>query len=266
MSFIGKNIKKIRTVKNLSQAGFAQLFNLARPSVGAYEEGRSEPKMETVVQIARHFGVSIDLLLTKELTVNELYNFDIFKQEQVGGKLLIKVATPAEQTAPAARLVKASASPEYLAHRHDPAYLAQLPDVNFPISWEKTIRAFEQSGDEMLYRDQGIVSGDVLLGELIDPEFYRQLTPGLVYVAVLEKRISVRRLSEISIKGNLCMKADNPDYGLLEIDPKEILELWEVRGVFSTRLRMPGTLDERLSTLENTVQALNSRLKNIEVK
>ena len=34
MSFIGKNIKKIRTVKNLSQAGFAQLFNLARPSVG----------------------------------------------------------------------------------------------------------------------------------------------------------------------------------------------------------------------------------------
>ncbi|MCZ6899785.1 MAG: transcriptional regulator, partial [Bacteroidetes bacterium] len=34
MSYIGKNIKKIRTIKKLSQAQFAQLFNLARPSVG----------------------------------------------------------------------------------------------------------------------------------------------------------------------------------------------------------------------------------------
>ncbi|MBC8084861.1 MAG: helix-turn-helix transcriptional regulator, partial [Hymenobacter sp.] len=81
MSYVGKNIRKIRTVKKLSQAAFAELFGLARPSVGAYEEGRSEPKMETLIQIAQHFGLSVDLLLTKELTVNELYNFDIFKPQ-----------------------------------------------------------------------------------------------------------------------------------------------------------------------------------------
>ena len=77
MSFIGRNIKKIRTVKKLSQAAFAQLFNLARPSVGAYEEGRSEPKLDTIIQMAAHFGLSVDVLLTKELTINDLYKFNL---------------------------------------------------------------------------------------------------------------------------------------------------------------------------------------------
>ena len=52
MSFIGKNIRKIRTIKKLSQADFAKIFELARPSVGAYEEERAEPKVDTIIQIA----------------------------------------------------------------------------------------------------------------------------------------------------------------------------------------------------------------------
>src|SRR6476661_3672645 len=119
MSYVGKNIRKLRAVKKLSQAAFAELFGLARPSVGAYEEGRSEPKMETVVQIARHFGLSIDLLLTKELTVNELYHFDIFKQELAKEPSLIKVAKPVKPLAPETRLVKASKTLEYIVQRHE---------------------------------------------------------------------------------------------------------------------------------------------------
>ena len=40
MSYIGKNIKKLRSVKGLSQAKFAELFDIKRASIGAYEEGR----------------------------------------------------------------------------------------------------------------------------------------------------------------------------------------------------------------------------------
>ena len=76
LSFVGENIKKIRQVKKLSQADFSKVFNLARASVGAYEEGRSEPKIETLIAIANYFGVSIDELLTKRLTVTEILKFD----------------------------------------------------------------------------------------------------------------------------------------------------------------------------------------------
>jgi transcriptional regulator with XRE-family HTH domain len=81
MSFVGKNIKKIRSVKNLNQSDFADLFQLKRASIGAYEEGRAEPKIATLIEIAKHFGISTDELLNKELSVNDLYHFDIFKKD-----------------------------------------------------------------------------------------------------------------------------------------------------------------------------------------
>lgn len=74
MSLIGQNIKKIRSVKSLSQQGFADLFGITRASVGAYEEGRAEPKTDTSVLIARHFKLTLDQLITKELSVNNILN------------------------------------------------------------------------------------------------------------------------------------------------------------------------------------------------
>lgn len=74
MSFIGQNIKKIRSIKNMSQQGFASLFGLTRASVGAYEEGRAEPKTDTSILIAKHFKLTLDQLITKELTVNNILN------------------------------------------------------------------------------------------------------------------------------------------------------------------------------------------------
>lgn len=60
----------------MSQMAFAELFDLKRPTLGAYEEGRSLPKLETVIKIAHHFGISIDKMLTEEVTVNQLSKFD----------------------------------------------------------------------------------------------------------------------------------------------------------------------------------------------
>ena len=76
MSYVGKNIKRIRSVKKLSQADFAKLFNLARPSVGAYEEGRSEPKIQTLLDIAQKFGLN---LYIPRLSQHGLEDADAFK-------------------------------------------------------------------------------------------------------------------------------------------------------------------------------------------
>ena len=75
MSKIGSNIRKIRSVKALSQTEFAQLFKLSRASIGAYEEGRAEPKIDTAIEIAKYFNISLGDVFTKDLTVNQLTNF-----------------------------------------------------------------------------------------------------------------------------------------------------------------------------------------------
>ena len=75
MSIIGKNIKKLRVLNNLNQQAFGDLFEIGRGSIGSYEEGRAEPKLETVIKIANHFHLSLDKILTKELTVNEMSDY-----------------------------------------------------------------------------------------------------------------------------------------------------------------------------------------------
>lgn len=77
---IAQNIKKIRHVKGLNQSQFAMLFDLSRASVGAYEEKRAVPKMETLIQIANHFSISLDHLVQSHLTVNDIHKFSGIEQ------------------------------------------------------------------------------------------------------------------------------------------------------------------------------------------
>jgi len=79
MSAIGKNIRKIRTIKGLSQSDFANFFGLTRASISAYEENRAEPKIDIALQIAKHFNIPIQKLITQELTVNEYAKFNLQK-------------------------------------------------------------------------------------------------------------------------------------------------------------------------------------------
>ncbi|HLV51955.1 MAG TPA: helix-turn-helix transcriptional regulator [Flavobacterium sp.] len=83
MSKIGYNIKKLRSVKNLSQQAFAELFNLTRGNISSYEELRAEPKIEVIIKIANYFSIPLEHFLTKPLSVNEILNFsDYFNEEQ----------------------------------------------------------------------------------------------------------------------------------------------------------------------------------------
>ena len=83
MSCIGKNIRKIRTIKGFSQTAFANLFDLTRASISAYEEERAEPKMDTTLEIAKYFNIPIEPLLSHEITVNEFARFNF--QQAIGG-------------------------------------------------------------------------------------------------------------------------------------------------------------------------------------
>lgn len=72
MSFFGTNIKKIRQAKDLSQKAFADLFDLNRGVISSYEEGRAEPKIETLLKVANLFNLDLDQLLTEDLQESQL--------------------------------------------------------------------------------------------------------------------------------------------------------------------------------------------------
>ena len=72
MSFFGANIKTVRQAKGLSQQAFADLFDLNRGVIGAYEEGRSEPKISTLLTVVHYFKLDLDQFLTVPLTIGDL--------------------------------------------------------------------------------------------------------------------------------------------------------------------------------------------------
>ncbi len=273
MSFIGKNIKKIRTVRKLSQAAFADLFNLARPSVGAYEEGRSEPRIDTIIAIANHFGLSTDALLRKELSVNELYSFDILKGEfdptQMPPALGKSIKTGKKEKGfllgnyrEGVPLVEQENVLEYLVNLQNKDFIVNLKRILLPADNAGILRAFVHSGDEMFYHDRGIHDGDVLLAKKLDT-VPKKSKHESVFVVVTARGIITRRL--LSVEDEFIhLQADNSAYENKTVAREDILELWQAIGVWSQHVSPPSLLESRLMYVENQVSQMNKRLLKIE--
>lgn len=61
---LGQRILILRRGAGMSQAELAQRLHISASAVGMYEQGRREPSLRGVVELARVFGVSADYLLT----------------------------------------------------------------------------------------------------------------------------------------------------------------------------------------------------------
>ncbi|WP_422361402.1 helix-turn-helix domain-containing protein [Reichenbachiella sp.] len=261
LSQIGSNIKKIRQVKKMSQADFSNLFNLARPSVGAYEEGRSEPKIETIIAIANYFRISVDVLLTKELTVSEIFSLDRLNQKlnEVHQSRDSRIDSAHIDTNEGISLVRLIDTYDYIVKYETADFILNLQRIHVPYHSEKSLMAFEMNGSEMEYNQQGLHHGDLLVGEHV-----HQVDPSIhidQILAVVEKNsIFTRRLK--AIEGNLLtFITDDPNYDALTIDKDDILQLWHVKMVISKYLNKPTFLEERVLKLESSLQALNETVK-----
>lgn len=262
MSFIGKNIKKIRTVKNISQAMFAEKFDLGRASVGAYEEGRSEPKIDTIIAIAQEYSISIDVLLTKELTIDELLHFDIVSKKFEQSRLQSPppsndVLNAQHRTA----YVPRHKALEYVVSHKSRDFIEGLAWVYIPTEMKgDNTRAFELAGSEMEYNHNGLHHGDILFCENTLME-KNELKRDRVYVVVTREGISCRRLHDLNSR-QLTFITDDPNYNPREISREDILEVWRVRGAYSTYLNPPKTIEEKVLKLEKAVEELSRKLNS----
>lgn len=257
MSLIGKNIKKIRTLKKLNQSEFAKLFDLNRGNISAYEEERAEPKIKTIVQIANAFGVSVDLLINNELTVNELYSLNIVNQK-LDQAHHFSSKPQAQAQKHGIGLVYISNYFEYIANHSKKDFIYNLPHIDLPVNFKGNSRAFELNGSEMEYNQQGLHHGDIMLCLQSDLKS-KSLEPNKVYVIILEKEIVSRRLKKVE-KQQLVFESDDPNYEAITVEIKDISELWEVKGIYSTYINPPKMLEEKVMLLEKRLNELASRI------
>lgn len=249
MSFFGKNIKKIRGVKGLSQQAFADLFDLKRGTLGAYEEGRSEPKIETIIKIANYFSISIDDILTAELTVNQLLRFNdelTLTPEELERTQFATVPSITEN------LVE-----DYLEYYDNESFITDLPVMTLPINARKDFRAYTVNNLEMTSHDKGLYPKDVVIGERVPQDVIEKLNNGTVVFIVTGTKIVLRRLYLTS--DGIVMRADHKSADDITLQLKEIHELWRVRYVFFRRVpELSDNVEDKLALLQQQMLELKN--------
>jgi len=252
-SHIGGNIRKIREVKKISQAHFAKLFNLARPSVGAYEEGRSEPKIDTIIQIAKYFRISIDALLMRKLTVSEIYSFDLLNKKLDKAH---QIKNPLDGIGSKVPYISISGYLDYIVHFDSNDYLARLPIVHVPVRSKGEFRAIEMNGTEMEHQQQGLHHGDILIGKKVTWANLKSKKNEIVSV-VSKENVTTRRIEGFN-PGMLSLAADNSNYPLIDIPKSDVLECWIIEGIYSNKLDPPTKLEERMMRIEEELKKLKT--------
>ena len=245
-------------MKKLSQADFSDIFNVSRASVGAYEEGRSEPKIDMIIQIASYFGVSVDVLLTKDLTVNDLMGFDILNEKLDKAHELIKKGQKVVREK-SFGFVRLDDYLEYLVNYKNKDFVSHLPSIQVPVAFPGVVRAFEMKGSEMEYHQHGLHHGDVLITRKVEEA---NLKVGHIFIVVTKEGIMTRRLKGREAGKNVKLSTDDPNYDEISVPLKDIYEMWEVKGVFSTYLNPPTFLAERILLLEKRMEQLAYQMKS----
>ncbi len=251
MSFFGKNIKKIRGVKGLSQKAFAELFDLKRATLGAYEEGRSEPKIDTIIKIANYFSISIDSLLTSEITVNELLRFK--------ENLTLEAEIKQKNMFASVPCITENEVSSYKEYYENPNYINDLPVLQLPINTEKNFRGYTVSNLEMTKHDKGLYPKDIVVGEFVPKNVVKKLNNGVLVLALCKDELILRRL--YIANGKLVLRADHKNIEDKLYRFEDLKELWRIRYVFFKRLpELTDGLEEKLLFLEQQMINLKNKM------
>ena len=225
MTLISENIKYLRKLKGYTQEQFAEQIDIKRSLVGAYEEGRADPRLPNLLKMAELFHTSVDNLITKDLS-------SIPQGEWIGpmgGKEVLAITVDSEDRENV-ELVPQKAAAGYLNGYADPDYIKDLPRFQLPIlPTNASYRAFEISGDSML----PLLPGTIVIGEYL--ESLSDIKNGQTYILVTKDEgvVYKRVFNYIDDNGKLFLVSDNRTYEPYAISGDSVLEIWKSKAYIS---------------------------------
>ncbi|MEQ9591473.1 MAG: LexA family transcriptional regulator [Cyclobacteriaceae bacterium] len=241
MARINENIRFIRKQLGLTQDQFGQQLGIKRSLVGAYEEGRAEPRLELIQQMASLVGLSVDAMIGSDLGTDSAphKNVDYKRGKEV---LVVSVDSSEKENI---ELVPHKAAAGYLNGYADTEFVRELPKFSLPILKHGTYRAFEISGDSML----PIMPGTIIIGEY--EEDLKNLKSGKTYILVTDREgiVYKRVFNYLDENGKLFLVSDNRQYAPFQINGEEVLEAWSAKAYIS--VQFPDIETEKEMSIDN---------------
>ena len=261
MTLISENIKYLRKRLGDTQGEFADKIGIKRSLVGAYEEGRADPRISNLIKMAEIFDVSVDLMINTDITkmTDEQLSFN---KNSRGSEIL--AITVDENGRENVELVPQKAAAGYLNGYADPEFVSELPKFHLPIlPTNATYRAFEIAGDSML----PLLSGTIVIGEYLDN--LSHIKNGKTYILVTRKEgvVYKRVFNYLDEKGKLFLVSDNKQYAPYEVAPEEVLEVWSSKAYISVQFPdIEPEKDVSVEQLASMVLDLQKEIVNLKEK
>ena len=273
---INTNLKFCRRELALTQAQMADKLGIKRSLVGAYEEGRAEPRLATLVNMARLFGITLDQLVTTDFSKKK--NTKIIGSlpapdpdapdtddnpeppTPAGGKLRVLAFTVDKDQNENIELVPQKAAAGYLNGYADREYLEVLPKFRLPmLSQTGTYRAFEIAGDSML----PIASGTVIVGRYV--EEWTSIKDGTPCVVVSSRDgiVFKRVFNKLRSNAMLMLHSDNPNFSPYDVKADDVLEIWEAKSYISSTFPIAELSLERVASLVLDLQQQVALLRKV---
>lgn len=254
MSNISSNLKFLRKKKAITQQQFADLMDIKRSLVGAYEEDRAEPKYELLKKFADYFELSMDELANDK--INDKWKP---KPKADANNIRILSVSVDSQERENIELVPVKASAGYLNGFSDPEYISDLPKFHLPMFKQGTYRAFEIKGDSML----PLQSGTIIVGEYL--ENWNDVKPGETYIIISKTEGIVYKRAGSRFKENKTLKlmSDNTVYEPYSIPGDEILEVWKSKAYISMQFPEPA-LEPTMETLTTMMSQMQKSIAQIQ--
>jgi len=259
MSYLSKNIKMLRKRSSWTQAVLAERLGLKRSLIGAYEEGRAEPKISTLQRMSALFQQTIDELVHYDLEIATGADY------QGRGLRILPIPVDAQQRERIS-VVPIQAQAGYLHGYGDPEFIEDLPSFSLPLRElppELTYRLFQIQGDSML----PVQSGSYIISSYIDD--WTSIKDGKTYVIVTrDDGLVYKRAWKQSDHHSLLLRSDNTEYDPYDLSLDAVAELWQARGVINFQLpdqHSPQQKDLQqisatLFSLQQDVASLKSKL------
>ena len=243
MSNLSKNIKHLRTLKKLTQESLAEELLVTRSRISSYEENRSSPTIDFLIDFSAYFRIPIDVIIKNDLTKAKDVSFI-----EVGNKRVLFPIIVDADNENLIEVVSAKASAGYLLGYDDPEYIEQLEKIKLPFLPTGKHRAFPIKGDSMLpMKDNSYVVAE-FVEDILD------VKNGTSYIIVTKNDgMTYKRVyNQIEEKGSLLLKPDNREYQSYEVPISEVLELWKFTCSINTQ-----EYDEHELKLSSIIQMFN---------
>lgn len=226
MSNLSKNIKHLRRLKKLTQEVLAEELSVTRSRISSYEENRSSPTIEFLIDFSTYFKIPIDIIIKNDLTKAKDVSFI-----EVGNKRVLFPITVDSDNENLIEIVSSKTSAGYLLGYDDPEYIEQLEKIKLPFLPTGKHRAFPIKGDSML----PMKDGSYVVAEFV--ENIKEAKSGLSYIVVTkDDGMTYKRLENlVEEKQTFLLKPDNSSYPPYEVPVSEVLELWKFTCSINTQ-------------------------------